>query len=117
MSLLILSAADVDKVIATLSPDELVNLMASVFAALSDGSRITSPHRTSIQMKNHKALFMPSRIEGTGTAIKLVSVPTSAAAPDGLPASTMVIDEETGGVKALVNARSLTALRNAAGGV
>ena len=54
-----------------------------------------------------------------GTAMKVVSVP-SASAPDeikqkGLPASTIVLDEITGEVKALVNASKLTALRNAAG--
>ncbi|KAG8695928.1 hypothetical protein FRC08_007460, partial [Ceratobasidium sp. 394] len=35
----------------------------------------------------------------------------------GLPATTLVLDEETGGVRAIVNSRALTALRNAAGSV
>lgn len=116
MALLVLSASDVKSVTSALTTNELVNLMASVFATLSAGKGITSPHRTSIQMSNHNTLFMPSRIEGIGTAIKVVAVPTSAvAASRGLPASTIAMDENTGAVKALVNASSLTALRTAAG--
>lgn len=56
---------------------------------------------------------MPGRINHR-TAIKIVSVPT--AGGDGLPGTTLVMDEETGHVRAVVNARKLTALRNAAGG-
>jgi len=83
-------------------------------------------------MDNHTALFMPARlgpptIELTSfasevatnntlgdTAIKVVSVPKQSGIY-GLPATTLVLDEVTGGVKAVVNARKLTALRNAAG--
>ena len=80
---------------------------------------ICLPHRLSVPTTNHTALFMPSRMTPFGTAMKVVSVP-SASAPDeikqkGLPASTIVLDEITGEVKALVNASKLTALRNAAG--
>jgi len=61
---------------------------------------------------------MPSRIDSVGTAMKAVSVPTSAdAARLGLPASTIVMDEATGRVKAVINSRSLTAIRTAAGSV
>ncbi|KAH7914929.1 hypothetical protein BJ138DRAFT_999122 [Hygrophoropsis aurantiaca] len=90
--------------------------MASTFHRLTTGIGFTSPHRTSISMEQHTTLFMPSRVADMGTAIKVVSVPTL---PDirGLPASTLVLDEVTGGVKAIVNARSLTALRTAAGSV
>jgi hypothetical protein len=42
-------------------------------------------------------------------------LPTSPNDADGIPATTIVLDEDTGGVKAIVNARSLTALRTAAG--
>ncbi|PIL34380.1 hypothetical protein GSI_03155 [Ganoderma sinense ZZ0214-1] len=62
---------------------------------------------------------MPSRVAPTGTTMKAVAVPTATAPQDvkerGLPASTIVVDERSGGVKAMVNARNLTALRNAAG--
>jgi ornithine cyclodeaminase len=49
-----------------------------------------------------------------GTAVKVVCVPAESD-PRGLPGTTLVLDEVTGGVKAVVNARNLTALRNAAG--
>ena len=116
MSLLVLSDSDVNSITSTLSPDELITLMATVFSGLSSAQGVCSPHRTSIQTRNHKVLFMPSRIDSIGTAVKVVSVPTSAeAAPRGLPASTLVMDEVTGSVKAIVNAKSLTAIRTAAG--
>jgi len=124
MSLLILSASDVDRITVNLSPDELMQSMANVFSTVSRSSSQASsaeepyylPHRTTVNMSHHKSLFMPSRVASVGTAIKVVSVPTSPAAqPGGLPASTLVLDEDTGRVKAIVNARSLTALRNAAG--
>ena len=115
MSLLVLSASDVDSITSTLLPDELATLMAVVFNGLSSAQGVWSPHRTSVQMSNHRVLFMPSRIEGVGTAIKAVSVPARDDAPLGLPASTLVMDEVTGSVKAIVNTRRLTAIRTAAG--
>lgn len=115
MSLLVLSAFEVERIISTFPTEELEKIMAFVFVRLSSGRGLSSPPRISIQTINHTALFMPSRIEDDGTAIKVVSVPRSVADNRGLPASTIVIDEETGGVKAIVNARSLTALRTAAG--
>jgi ornithine cyclodeaminase/alanine dehydrogenase-like protein (mu-crystallin family) len=116
MSLLVLSDSDVNSITSTLSPQELMTLMASVFASLTVSQGVCSPHRTSIQTHNHKVLFMPSRIDSIGTAVKVVSVPTSAeAAPRGLPASTLMMDEVTGSVRAIVNAKNLTAIRTAAG--
>ena len=96
------------------------------------GTLAYTPHRTSIPSKNHSVLFMPARMvappqsdcqnvlspSGT-TTIKVVSVPYYSSSTDldprGLPASTLVLDEDTGNVKAIVNARNLTALRTAAG--
>ncbi|KAI0942731.1 hypothetical protein AcW1_003287 [Taiwanofungus camphoratus] len=124
MSLLVLSEADVAQITSEFSPDELVNLMAQVFFRLSSGSSpgasgIDQPDRLSLSMVHHRSLFMPSRISSIGTAVKVVSVPTSTAPSAvkrrGLPASTLVLDEQTGSVKAIVNAKHLTALRNAAG--
>lgn len=57
-------------------------------------------------------LFMPARVNAT-TTIKIVSVPKAGA--EGLPATTLVMDEKTGRVVGVVNARKLTAVRNAAG--
>lgn len=130
MSLLVLSATNVDEVITKFRADELVDLMAKVFVTLhasphqdgssaqNDSSDVCIPHRSTIASTNHRVLFMPARLSNIGTAIKIVSVPTAAAPVDvksrGLPGSTMVIDEHAGAVVAVVNARKLTALRNAA---
>ncbi|KAI1789108.1 NAD(P)-binding protein [Ganoderma leucocontextum] len=120
MSLRILSASDVSKVTTRFSPDELVDLMADVFSRLSRSDPgIVQPPRTTVPSGNHTCLFMPSRVLSTGTTMKVVAVPMVTAPQDvkerGLPASTIVMDERSGGVKAIVNARNLTALRNAAG--
>ncbi|TFK38476.1 hypothetical protein BDQ12DRAFT_631010 [Crucibulum laeve] len=119
MSLLVLSAADVERIVSAFAPSQLQSLMARVFVLLSSQStEVNTPHRILISTSNHTALFMPSRIgcpSLLGTTVKVVSVPRSNEDARGLPASTLVLDEDTGAVKAIVNARSLTALRNAAG--
>lgn len=127
MSLRVISAKDVAQITATFSPQELADLMAQVFHSLSTSEKasngsvvgIHQPHRISVPVTNHTALFMPSRIEPFGTAIKVVSVPTAAAPQHikaaGLPGTTLVLDESSGAARAVVNARQLTALRNAAG--
>jgi hypothetical protein len=112
--MLVLSRSDVDALIAGISPGELVQLMADVFRRVSTSSGIDMPHRLSVQTGSHNILFMPSRIDPYGTAIKVVSVPTLGGL-NGLPATTLVMDEASGGVRAVVNARSLTAIRTAAG--
>lgn len=116
MSVLILSASDVQEVSSKLTLAELTNLMAGVFAHITRPSgNIEMLHRSSITgAPKRDTLFMPSRIEGTGTGIKVVSVPKGNTG-GGLSATTLVLDEETGVVKAVVNARTLTALRTAAG--
>ena len=101
---------------------------------------VFTPHRTSIPSKEHTVLFMPARIVSPpasdtayagadrkanvlgGTTIKVVSVPRpdgpskkGASLTRGLPATTLVLDEDTGSVKAVLNASNLTALRTAAG--
>ncbi|KAF9221153.1 NAD(P)-binding protein [Gyrodon lividus] len=108
---------DVNAVTSELKPEELEILMASVFHRLSSGSDYASPHRTSISTSRHTTLFMPSQVPDLGTTIKVVSVPRSPGDKQGLPASTLVLDEMTGCVKAIVNASTLTALRTAAGSV
>ncbi|KAG6906635.1 hypothetical protein DXG01_012833 [Tephrocybe rancida] len=65
-----------------------------------------------IPTANHTALLMPARGLG-GTTPKVVSVPRRG--EGGIPGSTIVMDEKTGSVKAMMNARSLTPFRNAAG--
>ncbi|KAJ7911608.1 hypothetical protein B0H13DRAFT_2251093 [Mycena leptocephala] len=125
MSLFCLSGADVARVTSNFSPSELQTLMAQVFSVLTHSNAETpesyTPPRITIPTQNHTALFMPARIAqahpGTlrGTSIKVVCIPTSPNDLRGLPASTLVLDEDTGAVKAILNATNLTALRNAAG--
>ncbi|TFK66063.1 NAD(P)-binding protein [Pluteus cervinus] len=124
MSLLVLTAKDVEKLIASFDPEELVELMKQVFITLSSQTKddpqpkIYQPQRLLVPTANHTALFMPARWADStvgGTSIKTVCVPRSKEDSRGIPGSTLVLDEETGVVKAVVNARSLTALRNAAG--
>jgi ornithine cyclodeaminase/alanine dehydrogenase-like protein (mu-crystallin family) len=112
--ILILSANNVRDVVSRVDPIEFIHLMGRVFRAFSDKAPISAPHRTSIESTSCTSLFMPARIDGFGgTAIKIVSVPRQSV--DGLPATTLIMDEESGGVKAVINARDLTALRTAAG--
>ncbi|KIP03692.1 hypothetical protein PHLGIDRAFT_228274 [Phlebiopsis gigantea 11061_1 CR5-6] len=127
MGLLVLPGHVVDQVVSKFTPDELMNLMARVFMDLhasyeaqeTASNDVIIPHRSTVSSHNHHALFMPSRLAPlAGTAIKIVSVPTPQASAlvkaNGLPASTVVLDEQTGEVAAVVNARKLTPLRNAA---
>lgn len=130
MSLLVLSSSDVDAITSTFSPQDLQLLMAQVFALVSsNGERTSMPPRIVIPTLNHTALVMPAHISTEassdlgisnqsfalgGTAVKIVCVPAKSD-PRGLPGTTLVLDQVTGGVKAVVNARKLTALRNAAG--
>jgi ornithine cyclodeaminase/alanine dehydrogenase-like protein (mu-crystallin family) len=114
-SLLIVTASDVEKIIAEASPAELADEMGRVFARLSNAnSDIALPERKSVQTSAHTVLFMPARI-APSTAIKIVSVPSSDSDKRGLPATTLVLDEDTGAVRAVINASSLTAIRTAAG--
>jgi ornithine cyclodeaminase len=120
-SILILSAHHVATLTASFSSKDLQSLMAHVFYALSHDHdhhvRATIPNRTAIDMASHRALFMPARIANMGTAIKVVSVPSVSGDNRGLPATTLVLDENTGATKAVINARTLTSLRTAAGTV
>ena len=113
MDLLVLSAQDVSTASSSLSPETLMSMMALVFFRLHHRDRIDMPHRTSISTNNYSALFMPARVDGNGTTIKTVSIPSVAS--EGVQATTLVLDERSGRVKAVVNATNLTALRTAAG--
>lgn len=128
MSLLVLSASDVRKVASSFSTTFLQELMGRVFTAFSrrpsdsEGAApaIQAPQRTAIEMKSHTTLFMPVRVTSPqdaleGTTVKVVSVPRDEGNLRGLPATTLVLNEETGAVDAVLNARELTALRNAGG--
>lgn len=113
-AVLVLSAEHVDQVTASFNTLRLQSIVARAFLSLSHHD-LVSPQRTAIDMPEHRALFMPARIPNIGTTIKVVSVPLLSGDTRGIPGSTLVLDEKTGSIKALVNARSLTTLRTAAG--
>ncbi len=116
----ILTSSDVDWIIEELNLDRALQSQAEVFRAYSTQSHsdvsgvrsIQTPQRISITSEGSTSLFMPARVDGQGTACKIVSVPKEGG--DGLPATTIVMDDY-GKVRGVVNARKLTALRNACG--
>jgi ornithine cyclodeaminase len=119
-SLRVLSKDQVDLLLQrssdpNVSPElEIINLMAETFTAYSfQPEKVQSPHRITVQTPNHTVLYMPSRVDGMGTAMKVVSVPKNG--KGGLPSNILVMDEETGNLRAVVNAAALTAIRTAAG--
>ncbi|WWC58049.1 uncharacterized protein I303_100584 [Kwoniella dejecticola CBS 10117] len=136
-SIRILTATAVDKVLTTLSPELALSSQAHVFKLFSNPSTpsvnapkahdvIQTPHRITVSSEETTMLFMPARAPtistsasastgstSTTTSIKIVSVPQKS--DGGLPGTTLILDEKSGKVKAVVNARKLTALRNAAG--
>ena len=132
MSITILTASDVDKLIS--DPATVEQAIASqrdiltAFSALATShdkdahsQAIQIPPRISVVSDDVTALCMPSRVKvlerndamGTGIGVKVVSVPHQGGA--GLPATTTLFDGRTGQLRAVVNARNLTALRNACG--
>ncbi|GJJ15544.1 hypothetical protein Clacol_009822 [Clathrus columnatus] len=116
--LYILSALDVWDVSSQLDVNVVLDSVFEGLRAISatsipDGT-VVMPHRTKVESAKHTTLFMPSRLKER-TIIKVVSIPKSSGSEEGLPATTLVMDERSGGVDVVVNARSLTALRTAAG--
>jgi ornithine cyclodeaminase len=97
------------------SPEvEIINLMADTFATFTNTpDLVQAPHRTTLQTPNHAVLYMPTRVDGMGTAMKVVGVPKNG--KGGLPSTILVMDEATGELRAVVNAAALTAIRTAAG--
>lgn len=117
-SILVLSNEDVDDISSRLPVPQLLETVQSALRSFSQSSQTSStqtPHRSTIHSKNYITLFMPSRIESIpSTCVKVAAVPRHEGS-GGIPATTLVMDESTGCVDAVVNARSLTALRTAAG--
>ncbi|EIW67960.1 hypothetical protein TREMEDRAFT_33090 [Tremella mesenterica DSM 1558] len=113
-TLTILTASDVDTIISSLDPETILQSQSEIFISLStedDNGKTQLPPRTSLKSNTNTTLYMPSRTEKGEEGIKIVSVPLNG---EGLPASTILMDE-LGRVKGVINARKLTALRNAAG--
>ncbi|KAJ1303543.1 hypothetical protein OPQ81_011727 [Rhizoctonia solani] len=132
--LLILSSDDIQYLMRTaLKPEEVVQCMARVFEMVSgseigegatpEHDRVQQPPRLTTLSPEHTTLYMPCRLpepaiesSSVHSAIKVVSVPRTGG-EGGLPGTTLVLDEHSGAVRAVVNSRALTALRNAAGSV
>lgn len=118
--LVVLTASDVDRVLDKLDLELAVTSQRDVFTAFSTSSngddssdkQIQISHRSTLVTPSQRTLIMPSRA-GDHLGCKFVGVPN--AGSGGLPGTTVVLDHETGAVKGLVNARKLTALRNACG--
>ncbi|KAF9082573.1 hypothetical protein BGX23_012321 [Mortierella sp. AD031] len=73
-----------------------------------------TPQRSTLETPYHKTLIMPSRIDTLTSTVKIVSVPKTDS-KNGLPGVSIVLDNQTGEPRGLVNARLLTAVRTAAG--
>jgi ornithine cyclodeaminase/alanine dehydrogenase-like protein (mu-crystallin family) len=119
MSLRILSARDVERITAEMDVESLLEIASRTFEIFTSRAGYTMPQRLLIESSRATTLFMPARVEYATAfredvmTVKIVSVPSSGSG--GLPATVLVFDETTGGVKGCINARRLTALRTAAG--
>ena len=107
-----------DDVRAAVSMAEAVEVVRGAFRALSAGGA-TVPLRVGLSMPDGVSLFMPAYLQGSAGA-KVVSV-HAGNTDRGLPvihAVVLVLDPETGQLRALLDGTWLTALRTgAAGGV
>lgn len=127
-SILVLTGKDVAKLLESPSTvDTALSSQRNAFQAYSRSPddvspdtrvpAIQAPLRTTLSSQHATTLVMPARADAEqglgGIGIKVVSVPHEGDA--GLPATTTIFDEQTGKLRAVVNARSLTALRNACG--
>lgn len=127
-SILVLTGKDVAKLLESPSTvDTALSSQRNAFQAYSQPADAVSPDarvpviqaplRTTLSSEHATTLVMPARADAQqdlgGIGIKVVSVPHEGDA--GLPATTTIFDEKTGRLRAVVNARSLTALRNACG--
>jgi hypothetical protein len=112
--LTVISGHEVDDIFADLDVDAALAMQSEVFVAAStDPNSIQSPHRVAIESALSTSLFMPSHLATQSvTACKIVSIPRQGSG--GLPAVTMVMNND-GEVVGVVNARKLTAIRNACG--
>lgn len=102
------------------SPELLLNNQAAVFRAFempsSPEETVQIPPRLAIDNPLHTMLFMPSRAAGI-TAAKIVAVPKPGKAPSGIPGVTLIFDDTSGKLVAMVDASVLTPARTAAGSV
>ncbi len=114
MPIRILTAADVEQ---ALTLPLAIAAMRAAFTQLTAG-RADMPARARITLPGGIALFMPAHLQDTrDLVVKAVSV-IDGNARRGLPAilgAVLVLDPETGAARALIDGRSLTAIRTGAG--
>ncbi|GAA5883911.1 hypothetical protein JCM3774_003049 [Rhodotorula dairenensis] len=104
-------------------------MMAKALAAISAKEQpsgaaaavppVQNPLRIATETALHKTLYMPSRLAtaadgAAATAVKVVAVPKPSCTVPGLPATTLLMDEATGALRAVVNSAQLTGIRTAA---
>ncbi len=114
MAIRILTATDVEQ---TLPMPLAIAAMRAAFGQISAGQAVM-PARSRIALPGGVALFMPAHLAHTqDLAVKAVSVVDGNAAR-GLPAvlgAVLVLDPETGAARALIDGRTVTAIRTGAG--
>lgn len=118
-SFTVVSSGAVRQALAQLSLSDFLDSQTAAFRSFSSPtSSISAPTRIALGLANHTTLFMPARAKDVGgSACKIVSVPSRADDVAGLPAMTVVLDDDTGRVQGVVNASELTGVRTAAGSV
>lgn len=124
----ILNTSDVETILPTLSPSDLLASQAHVFrrfsAPPSPDAPSTSdlpvhakgqvdpvqlPPRMATFSPEGRTLYMPSYVHGLGSGVKVLTRTAS-----GMKTNMMLIAPE-GGIEAVVECKALTAVRNAAG--
>ncbi|GAA5978083.1 hypothetical protein JCM5350_007390 [Sporobolomyces pararoseus] len=125
MSLLVLSAGDVSRVTREIPASAFLAMLGSTMNAVTKQRdepgtipSIQNPQRIGTESKSHKTLYMPSRLttsdQSSATSIKIVAAPNPDCSVPGLPATTLLMNEETGRTDSIVNASELTGIRTAA---
>ena len=101
-----------------LSWDEAISLMKEVFLEFAQG-KVVMPERSAIHVgeKGNSILFMPAFVPSVGgLGIKLVSIfPTNQGGEmPTVTSKVLIVDDQTGVVKAILDGGFITALRTAA---
>ncbi len=109
-------ALDAEKVSAACPMEECIEEMARSFALLAEG-RFDSPPRTRLSAPSGDILVMPSlaRRKKAEGSVKVVSIfPANRGRTPSVTATVILLDGETGETKALLDGRTLTAIRTGA---
>ncbi|KAF9908930.1 hypothetical protein BX616_011336 [Lobosporangium transversale] len=105
-----------EQVATILQEIDIENILVSQAKAFNayTAKQTQTPQRSTLNTDAHTTLIMPSRINTQTSVIKVVSVPKKDT-KNGLPGVTLVLNNDTGEPRGLINARLLTAVRTAAG--